>query len=107
MSILLAIVALQGATTFQATHGAFSGCLVGVVQAGMMARVPPAEFEARFAKSCLLEEAAFRAEAIRLTIEQGRTAEAAAAEVDSNIAKGRRIFARDQAAFIATGKVPR
>lgn len=74
---------------------------------GMTTKMPPAQFEIGLAKSCKTEEAAFRADAIRRAIELGRTPEAAAIEVDGNIANARRIFARDQATYIATGKVPR
>ena len=44
---------------------------------------------------------------IKAFVAQGRTAAQAAAEVDGNIANGRRIFAADQETYIKTGKVPR
>lgn len=104
---LLALL-LQG-TSFDAAAGAFSGCLVDTVKMGMMTKAAPDAFATGFAKSCKPEEARFRAEAITEAIKQGRTkAEAEAdAEVDANIANARRIFAADQARFVATGQVPR
>ena len=106
MSTLLFAIALQSASTFEASLAAFSACQVHTVQMGMTVKMPPAEFEAGFTKSCKAEEAVFRADAVRRAIELGRTPEAAAAEVDGNIAKGRRIFIRDEATYVATGRVP-
>ena len=106
MSTLLLAIALQSASTFDTTFAALQACMVRTVQMGMMAKMPPAQFEIGFSKSCIPEEAAFRADAIRRAIELGRTSEAASAEVDNNIANARRIFARDEATYFTTGKVP-
>ena len=57
--------------------------------------------------SCMPQEARFRDEAVKVAIEQGRTREQAVAEVNGNIANGRRIFAADQETYIRTGRVPR
>ena len=107
MSIILFAVALQGASTFDATSAAFSACMVQTVRMGMTTKMPPAQFEIGFAISCKTEEAAFRADAIKRAIELGRTPKAAAIEVDSNIANARRIFVRDEATYVTTGRIPR
>ena len=107
LALLLQASSVDAATPFDTAAAAFTGCLKATVQMGMMSKMDPAQFQVGFAKSCKPQEAAFRGEAIKVAIAQGRTETAAAAEVDGNIANGRRIFAADQASYIATGKVPR
>jgi NADH dehydrogenase FAD-containing subunit len=98
---------LLQASTFDVAAQAFSGCMAATVRMGMTTKMQPDVFEAGFAKSCKTQEAAFRAEAIKVAMQQGRTEAQAIAEVDGNIANGRRSFLQDQASYIATGKVPR
>ena len=105
--LTLSLALLLQATSFDAAVGAFTGCLVNTVKMGMMTKMAPDVFAAGLAKSCKPEETRFRAGAIGQAIAQGRTKAAAEAEVDANIANARRIFAADQARYVATGQVPR
>jgi hypothetical protein len=86
--------------------GAYIGCLRATVQMGMTTKMDPGVFKEGFAKSCMEQEALFRAAAIKAFVAQGRTEEQAVTEVDGNIVKGRRIFAGDQETYVRTGKVP-
>ncbi|TRW17424.1 hypothetical protein [Glacieibacterium frigidum] len=105
LAVTLAMAA--AASGFDATADAFTGCLASSVRMGMTMRMKPDDFAVGFAKSCLSEQAAFRAESIKRGVELGRTEAEATAETDGNIANGRRIYAADQAKFYATGEVPR
>ena len=95
------------AARFMAAANAFSGCLKRMVQMGMTTKMEPAKFKAGLDASCKPEEARFRTEAIGFAKAQGRTEAEAAAEIDGNIANGRRVFAADQESYVRTGKVPR
>lgn len=92
---------------FEAATNAFTGCLRASVQMGMTTKMDPAKFKEGFAKSCKEQEARFRRVAIKVAMASGRSEAAAAAEIDGNIANGRRAFAADQESYIKTGKVPR
>lgn len=105
MIALLYAVALQ-ASAFDTAATEFVTCLRASVQMGMTTHMDPARFRALFADSCREEEARFRSAAIRAGVEAGKTESEAAAEVDANIANGRRIFAADQESYIRTGRVP-
>ncbi len=104
--ILIAALLLQ-AGDFADSADKFTACLASSVRMGMTMRIKPEDFETGFAKSCLEEQAAFRKAGIATAIAAGRTPDAATAEIDGNIANGRRIFAADQRRFIETGVVPR
>jgi hypothetical protein len=69
--------------------------------------MPPAEFQAGFARSCMAEETRFRQEAVRFATGHGWTEERARAEAEANVANSRRAFAADQESYIRTGRVPR
>lgn len=97
---------LDGADVFTAATAGFTNCLTRTVQMGMTTKMDPAAFKEGFAKSCKDEEDRFRAEAVKIAVANGRTEATAIAEVDGNIANGRRIFAADQEVYVATGKVP-
>lgn len=105
ISVLLA-VAIQ-ASSFDLAANEFIGCLRATVQMGMTTRMDPEQFRASFANACRDEEARFRTAAIREAVAQGRSEADAAAEVDTNIANGRRIFAADQESYVRSGQVPR
>ncbi|MGC1269096.1 MAG: hypothetical protein WA842_00705 [Croceibacterium sp.] len=94
-------------SSFAVAATAFAGCLNMTVQMGMMTKMDPVVFKDGFAQSCKTEEAQFRVEAIKEAVRQGRTEIQAAAEVDGNIANGRRIFAANQETYVKTGRVPR
>jgi len=102
-----AVAALLQPESFEASAGAFAACLRATVQMGMTTRMEPEQFRAGLARACLDEQARFRAAAIAAAISQGRSEAEAAAEVDGNIANGRRIFAADQESYVRTGRVPR
>ena len=104
--ILIAALLLQ-AGNFEASADKFTACLANTVRMGMTMKMKPENFEIGFAKSCLEEQAAFRTAGIATAIAAGRTPDEAAAEIDGNIANGRRIYAADQRRFIETGVVPR
>ncbi|MBO9579829.1 MAG: hypothetical protein J7498_02955 [Sphingobium sp.] len=97
----------DGAAAFTTAANGFTSCLIATVKMGMTTKMDPAKFKEGFAASCKSEEARFRVEAIKFAMANGRTEAAAAAEVDGNIANGRRIFAADQETYVTTGKVPR
>ena len=107
MGLVLVMALASAAVGFDATADSFTSCLTGTVKMGMTMRMAPGDFQTGFAKSCLVEQAAFRAEGIKRGVEMGQTEAAAAAETDANIANGRRIYAADQAKFFATGEVPK
>ncbi len=107
MTLVLALALLAQATPFDHAVAAYAGWLRATVQMGMMTHMDPAVFRQGFARSCQPEEARFREEAVKVAIEQGRTREQAVAEVEGNIANGRRIFAADQETYVRTGRVPR
>lgn len=92
---------------FETATAAFTGCLRAAVQMGMTTKMDPAEFKEGFTKSCTEQESRFRKIAVQVAIASGRSETAALAEIDGNIANGRRIFAADQESYIKTGKVPR
>ena len=96
-----------GVDAFTAAATGFTNCLTRTVQMGMTSKMDPAAFKEGFTKSCKPEEERFRTEAIKVAVASGRTEAAAIAEVDGNIANGRRIFAADQESYVKTGKVPR
>lgn len=107
MTLALALALFAQATPFDHAVGAYAGCLRAIVQMGMTMRMDPAAFREGFARACLPEEARFREEAVKVALERGRTREQAIAEVNGNIASGRRIFAADQESYVRTGRVPR
>lgn len=92
---------------FEVTANVFSHCMRRAVQMGMTVKMDPAKFKAGFAAMCKPEEAEFRTAAIAFAMTQGRTEAQATAEVDGNIANGRRVFAADQESYVLTGRVPR
>ena len=92
---------------FETAATAFTGCLRATVQMGMTTRMDPAKFKDGLAKSCIEQEARFRGIAVKVAMAGGQTEAAARAEIDGNIANGRRIFAADQESYVKTGKVPR
>ncbi len=92
---------------FETATTAFTGCLRATVQMGMTTKMDPAKFKEGFAKSCLEQQARFRRIAVKVAMASGRSEAAALAEVDGNIANGRKAFAADQESYIKTGKVPR
>jgi len=105
MIALLLAVTLQ-ASAFDAAATEFLTCLRASVQMGMTTHMDPARFRTLFADSCKDEEARFRSAAVRAGVEAGKSEAEAAAEVDANIANGRRIFAADQESYVRTGRVP-
>lgn len=107
MILAMAFAVAAAASGFEASANAFTGCLGNTVRMGMTMRMKPEDFAVGFAKSCLVEQAAFRTESIKRGVELGRTEAEATAETDGNISNGRRIYAADQAKFYATGEVPR
>lgn len=107
MTLALALALFAQAAPFDQAVGAYAGCLRATVQMGMTTRMDPVAFRRGFARSCMAEEARFREEAVKVAMAQGRTREQAIAEVDGNIANGRRIFAADQESYMRTGRVPR
>lgn len=92
---------------FQVALNDFTNCLKHVVQMGMTVKMEPTKFRDGLEKSCKPEEARFRAEGIKEAVRQSRTEAEAIAEIDGNIANGRRIFAADQESYVRTGRVPR
>lgn len=92
---------------FEASAGAFSGCMISTVRMGMLTKMDPAIFKAGLDKSCKPEEARFRIAAVAQAIALGRTAAQAAEEVDGNIARGRAIWADNQASYVRTGTLPK
>ena len=100
-------VAEADRAAFQTAATDFTGCLRATVQMGMTTKMDPAKFQEGFAKSCLEQEARFRAIAVKVAMASGRSESAAQTEIDGNIANGRRAFAADQESYIKTGKVPR
>jgi len=92
---------------FETATAAFIGCLRATVQMGMTTKMDPAKFKEGLAKSCLEQEARFRPAAVKVAMASGRSEADALAEIDGNIANGRRAFAADQESYIKTGKVPR
>ena len=92
---------------FETATTAFTACLRASVQMGMTTKMDPAKFKEGFAKSCMEQEERFRRIAVKVAMASGRSETAAAAEIDGNIANGRRAFAADQESYIKTGKVPR
>lgn len=103
MTLVLALALFVQATPFDHAVAAYAGCLRATVQMGMRTWMDPAVFRQGFARSCMPEEALFRDEAVKVAIEQGRTREQAIAEVNGNIANGRRIFAADRRAMCGPG----
>ncbi|MBO9574278.1 MAG: hypothetical protein J7494_00935 [Sphingobium sp.] len=97
----------NGAAAFAAAADGFTSCLTATVRMGMTTKMDPAKFKEGFAKSCKAEEEHFRGEAIKFAMANGRAEAAAIAEVDGNIANGRRIFAADQEKYVTSGVVPR
>ncbi len=92
---------------FEAAAGRFAACMIATVRMGMTTKMDPDTFKAGLDKSCKPEEAAFRAAAVRQAMALGRTEAEAEAEVDGNIARGRAIWAADQATYVRTGKLPK
>lgn len=92
---------------FQAAVAEYSACMIATVRMGMTTKMDPAAFRAGLDKSCKTEEARFRAAAVKHATAQGRTEAEAAAEIEGNIARGKAIWAEDQATYVRTGKVPR
>jgi hypothetical protein len=113
MSLLLLFLAMQAAPTeatvekFRQSFHIYNGCIVNTVKLGMTTKMEPAVFKAGFAKSCLVEEEAFRQSFVQVVIESGKTPEQARTEVDENIAKGRAVYIADQASYVNTGSVPK
>lgn len=104
---VVAQVADADRTEFETAATSFTGCLKQTVQMGMTTRMDPAKFKEGFAKSCMEQEARFRSVAIKVAMAGGRSEAAAAAEIDGNIASGRKVFAADQENYIKTGQAPR
>ncbi|HSF12790.1 MAG TPA: hypothetical protein VLA50_07435 [Erythrobacter sp.] len=92
---------------FSAAANAFTTCLGATVQMGMTTRMDPATFKDGLAKSCLPEEARFKALALEVSIANGQAEEQATAEIEANIVKGRAIYASDQEQYVKTGRIPR
>lgn len=92
---------------FEAAVADYSACMIATVRMGMTTRMDPVVFAAGLDKSCKAEEARFRAAALKQATAQGRTEAEAAAEIEGNIARGKAIWAEDQATYVRTGKVPR
>lgn len=90
---------------FEASASVFGGCMVGAVRLGMMMKMDPDVFKAGLDKRCKPEEARFRAAAVRQAMALGRSEAQAAEEVDGNIARGRAIWANEQATYVRTGKL--
>ena len=105
--MLFALALFAQTPDFAPAADAFLGCLRATVQMGMTTRMEPEAFRQGLAQSCREEEARFREAAIATAMQQGRSREEAVAEVDGNIANGRRVFAADQESYIRTGRVPR
>ena len=92
---------------FSQAANASTTCLGATVKVGMMAKMDPAVFKEGFAKSCMDEQLRFRALAIEVSMATGKLRADAEAEIDGNIANGRRIYADDQERYIRTGRVPK
>ena len=92
---------------FEAAAGEYAACMIATVRMGMTTKMDPPAFRAGLDKSCKAEEARFRAAAVKQALALGRTEAEAAAEIEGNIARGKAIWAEDQASYVRTGKVPR
>jgi hypothetical protein len=92
---------------FEAAAGRYAACMVATVRMGMTTKMDPDAFKAGLDKSCKAEEARFRAAGVRQAVALGRTEAEAAAEIEGNIARGKAVWAADQASYVRTGKVPR
>ena len=93
--------------SFNQAANDFIACLGSTVKMGMSTKMDPQVFKEGFAKSCLEQEEAFRNATVELGLISGRTKEDVLAEVNGNIANGRKVFAADQEEYIRTGRVPR
>jgi hypothetical protein len=80
--------------------------MTATVRMGMTTKMDPAAFKAGLDRSCKAEEAKFRAAAMKHVLALGRTEAEAAAEIEGNIARGKAVWAEDQATYVRTGKVP-
>jgi hypothetical protein len=92
---------------FEAAAGRYGACMVATVRMGMTTKMDPAAFKAGLDKSCKGEEAAFRAAALKQAMALGRSQPEAEQEIEGNIARGKAVWASDQATYVRTGRVPR
>ena len=92
---------------FAAAAAEYGACMTATVRMGMTVKMDPAVFKAGLDKSCKPQEARFRAAAMAQATALGRTESEAAAEIEGNIARGKAVWAADQATYVRTGKVPR
>lgn len=105
-ALFLAATAAEPSPALMTAANGFTACLTATVRMGMTMKMDPAVFAQGFEKSCLQEQQAFFDEAVKFEMASGKSKDEAAKQINAQIAEGRRIFAANQASYIATGKVP-